>query len=117
MYLNLHILFIFTYFLIIDNCNIDLLHVFIGSIVSLVILSVVTVIVAMSARYENMEYSNIETERLTRYMLSVLDSTRVNFVLTFSPSCALRITRGETEEISKTVDIWISTHILNAYLY
>jgi len=85
-------------------------------VVSLVIPAVVTVIVATSAGYEDVEYPSIEAERLARYAPSVLDSTRVNFALTFSPSCALRITRGEARKKYRgcSVDIHAWTHISSA---
>jgi len=113
IYPNSHVLSL-ALFLVIDDCNVGSLHVvFIGSgstvdVVSLVIPAVVTVIVATSAGYEDAEYPSIEAERLARYAPSVLDPTRVNFALTFSPSCALRITRGEARK-KHGVAAWIST--------
>jgi len=102
-------------------CNVGSLHVvFIGSgstvdVVSLVIPAVVTVIVATSAGYEDAEYPGIEAERLARYASSVLDPTRVNFALTFSPSCALRITRGEARKKHRDcMDIHAWTHTSSA---
>ena len=47
------------------------------------------------ARRRTKVYLIIGVVRLARYALNILDPTRVNFTLTFSPSCALRIVRGE----------------------
>lgn len=67
------------------------------SAVSLVIRAIVTVIVATLAGCKDDGEVHLHRSReirdLARYAPSVPDSTRVNFALTFSLSCTLRITR------------------------